>query len=253
MPASFTHQCFGDDVMHISPYKQFIQQHQEMFYLGLQGPDLLFYYHPTKKNLINGRGGMLHEEKAKPFFADAITHMQDEESLVYLLGFACHYSLDHACHPLINQLVKEKHFGHFAIERELDMHFMEVYPMRRKTVAQTFPDDAATCQRIGRILGVEAAIIHTCIRTFRKLNRLLYGHSLLLRKMLSSLIRVLHIGSFSEMFIMKKPDPVMAEDITLLAKRYQQAVNDGAKAIEEIIQAYQQGTPLSDYFNHNYE
>ena len=29
MPASFTHQCFGDDVMHISPYKQFIQQHQE--------------------------------------------------------------------------------------------------------------------------------------------------------------------------------------------------------------------------------
>ena len=28
---------------------------------------------------------------------------------------------------------------------------------------------------------------------------------------------------------------------------------DKAKAIEEIIQAYQQGTPLSDYFNHNYE
>ena len=67
MPASYTHQCFGDDLLRYmnSDHKTLIKQYKNLFNLGLQGPDLLFYYHPLKKNRVQDIGIKMHQLPAR--------------------------------------------------------------------------------------------------------------------------------------------------------------------------------------------
>ena len=72
MPASYTHQCFGDDVLpHLSTMLQdLIKSHKDYYDLGLQGPDLFFYFHPTRQSMVKEYGLKLHQESAHPFFEE---------------------------------------------------------------------------------------------------------------------------------------------------------------------------------------
>lgn len=252
MPASFTHQSFGDDVLLKSSHATFIQKYQAYFDLGLQGPDLLFYYHPTTKNYINQKGSHMHEMIARHFFEEAI-NSADEASLAYLCGFSAHYILDHACHPYINKIVKEKHFGHFAIERELDMRMMSQRQAKEMAVAKGFVNTSEIDQRLGAILGVESIVMKRCIDSFKLLNGLIYNKHALIRDTLAFLTRLFKVGTFSEMFIMRTPDVAMILDIDELCSRYNQAIEEGVLAIDELLQKQKTHERLSSRFDFNYE
>ena len=58
MPALYAHNRFGNDVLATLPpsLKDFFVKYTEAFHLGLQGPDILFYYKPLTKNTIKRYG-----------------------------------------------------------------------------------------------------------------------------------------------------------------------------------------------------
>ena len=69
-----------------------------MYLIGLHGPDILFYYQPLMKNRVSGLGHQVHQREAAEFFCQAVVKYQEEptaQMLSYLLGFGCHYILDH--------------------------------------------------------------------------------------------------------------------------------------------------------------
>ncbi|MCD7867757.1 MAG: zinc dependent phospholipase C family protein [Clostridiales bacterium] len=73
-------------------------------------------------------GEKLHWTRARSFFEKGMEKVRDtgDPSLaVYLLGFGCHYILDCACHPYVNQMDETGAIGHAALENELDRQLMQ--------------------------------------------------------------------------------------------------------------------------------
>lgn len=69
MPSTYAHKRFGEKVLSAlpEPLSGHLKKHLPEYYLGLHGPDLLFYYRPLGKNAVNGKGYKMHEERRRAF------------------------------------------------------------------------------------------------------------------------------------------------------------------------------------------
>ena len=52
--------------------KDIIDQNINYYNIGLQGPDILFFYRPLKKTSVSALGSKLHEDIAREFFENAL-------------------------------------------------------------------------------------------------------------------------------------------------------------------------------------
>src|SRR5574344_691941 len=136
MPGFITHNLFGREEykkMQDNSVKKSIRSQRNVYNLGLQGPDLFFYFpfarYIGKKNL----GSMMHNTEVNTYFSkmlDYIEKLKDAEekniAVAYLSGFLGHYMLDCHCHPYIyaktDYLTKNKfyHAKHVQLETDID-------------------------------------------------------------------------------------------------------------------------------------
>lgn len=153
MPGFTTHYLFGADA-----YKQFdighvrlnLSKNHRAFALGLQGPDIFFYYLPSYLMHKQNPGQLAHEKDTRAFFAYLLEsrtlfysnpHALDIAD-AYISGFLGHYVLDCTVHPYVyaftnyNPASPKKHteyFGqHAYFETELDKDLLwmrkQMYP-----------------------------------------------------------------------------------------------------------------------------
>jgi hypothetical protein len=108
MPAVLTHDYFGEDVLCRVGNAAPIAEARRVFLLGNQGPDPFFYALRTPHLIqIKEFGSLMHQEKAaeslEAFRRYAFGATEPERSLLtaYLLGFACHFTLDSVMHPFV--------------------------------------------------------------------------------------------------------------------------------------------------------
>lgn len=116
MPNIITHKLFAQRVFQQCDkldIKTMIEKHLQLFYIGSNGPDFLFFYHMQPKDMLkehslNHIGSALHAGHVNAFYESAIrTIMQEndpftrESEIVYLLGHLCHWALDMSVHPYI--------------------------------------------------------------------------------------------------------------------------------------------------------
>ena len=121
MPALYAHKRFGEEVIANLPpsFADIIQKYPTAFYLGTQGPDILFYHQPIRKNPIKTKGMDTHLTSADGFFitqAKRLLNDKDEKNgayvqnkdgkylpnsayAAYIMGFICHFTLDVHVHP----------------------------------------------------------------------------------------------------------------------------------------------------------
>ena len=133
MPAAYAHMVFGKEVTELLPIdaQESISRYPELFGIGLQGPDILFYYHPSETQAYVLYGHNNHRRPASEFFRiaqkelDSMDEFEGAKGRVYLMGFLCHFILDSGCHPLIRKNTIPGQFSHREIERELDRFLME--------------------------------------------------------------------------------------------------------------------------------
>lgn len=127
MPTTYTHDLFGRNVYRKLPAKmrEIIRENGDLYRIGLHGPDILFYYVIGRR--VHRYGVKMHREIARGFFERGIERARrenDRELLSYLFGFGCHYLLDSACHPFINQMAGEDVISHTLLEKEFDRTLM---------------------------------------------------------------------------------------------------------------------------------
>ncbi|MDO4295190.1 MAG: zinc dependent phospholipase C family protein [bacterium] len=162
MPAIYAHERFGKMVYQQmdSKMKQAIRANKELFEIGLQGPDFLFFYKFYERNRVNQVGYDLHEEPVREFLTHSLRIVKERgkysPEAVYIYGFICHFVLDSECHWYVEQQVKKTGVGHLEIESELekvlmkkDKHFLLSYPVWKiiptsrkvaKCMAQFYPE-----------------------------------------------------------------------------------------------------------------
>lgn len=154
MPGFTTHYLFG-----IEAYKRLrepkirrnLKKYHSAFSLGLQGPDVFFYYLPSYIMHATNLGALAHDRNTGAFFA----YLLESRSLfekewrklhiadAYITGFLGHYTLDCTAHPYIyaftnyNPGIKPKHteyFGqHAYLETELDNQMLWRFKHMRPT------------------------------------------------------------------------------------------------------------------------
>lgn len=116
MPNIITHKIFAEEVLKKLPKKDIVDlilRHQQIYYIGCNGPDFLFFYHlkpweMLKKHDLNKIGSKLHKQQINAFYETAVQQIHQERNvylkesmLVYLLGHLCHWALDSTTHPYI--------------------------------------------------------------------------------------------------------------------------------------------------------
>lgn len=112
MPGFTTHYLFGVDAYHLitsTLMQKRLKQNHSAFALGLQGPDLFFYYLPSYLMHRQNIGALAHVKDTGTFFSKLLESRKlfrgKERSLAiadaYITGFLGHYTLDCAIHPYV--------------------------------------------------------------------------------------------------------------------------------------------------------
>lgn len=234
MPAIVAHFQFGQIVLDnlCQPIKNLILKHENMFYIGLQGPDILFFYKPYKKNLVSDVGYNIHECSAEFFFENAIKYsFKNEKYLAYLLGVVCHYSLDKACHPYVNSIAQNS-VMHQCIESDFEYYLINLFKLdykRHKYIPKKHLNFAIISKAYNNISAIQ---VRKSILSMNKFIRLLEY-----RKLMLFLEKLIHKkGFYSSLTVRNKQAHPL--DVLKMKLFFDQAINQSTYLIKNIVKSY---------------
>lgn len=142
MPGFTTHYLFGQNTyqkLKPLPLKKAIRIHHAAYSLGLQGPDLFFYFLPSYAIHKNNLGSVAHTENTNLFLRHLLGSRdlfpkQREQKIAeaYIAGFLGHYTLDTRCHPYVYWKTKFNgkssgyHGRHVELETDIDKELLQL-------------------------------------------------------------------------------------------------------------------------------
>lgn len=254
MPALYAHLRFGEEVASTLPvpFSTAIEKYPEAFCLGTQGPDILFYHQPMKKNDIRTRGTYLHTFSGNAFFSaqakkfliaegNSISEKAENNGAytAYLCGFLCHFVLDTICHPYIDEHSTEA-VSHGKIESEFDKYILkrDGMPIRGYNTATPILDRNGTKDAVSTALDVPTENIALAIKTMRKINGWFSKKCELFHTIAHIFLKIAGMErKFGDMFIHKKDDPLCAEINEVLFDKWQNAIPQATAAIQDFFNA----------------
>lgn len=226
MPDLTTHYLFGEQVYSNLNHdvQLIINKHRNIFNVGLQGPDLLFFHNIIKypfssKSEIQKISGKMHTQLIKEvlnymkLYIATLESPSTEHDILssYYLGYVCHYFLDKTVHPYVYFLVDKvcdkfpretKASAHFKIESDIDVilfnHFKNI-PISQFSVKDNFTVSNLEknivakmyCDIIEELFDVKVTIadIMKCFDNLVNVSKLLYHKT----QIFSNIAKVLNI------------------------------------------------------------
>ena len=254
MPAAYAHLTFGRSVLRALPAgkaRALILANPALFEIGLQGPDILFFYHPLHHHPVNRIGYELHEKSAQSFLARLVCQNADDRGLAYLLGFICHYTLDSECHTLVEYFMEETGKGHSDIETDLERELMtrDDLDARKHAPAAYIVDSAAYASVIAPFYGVKRQQVKTALTTMKLVSRALTPSNRLKHTLLTNAGKMMGERSVvSELTMDWFPDPVYQDSNCQLTLRLDQAIPVAIGLMENYLAWLSKETTLSQRF-----
>lgn len=130
MPGNYAHYRFGAELLKSMPadVRRTVNRHRALYDVGLHGPDIFFYYDPTRKTSQAALGSKVHHQTGREFFTRICKRHRlepSEPARAYLYGLLAHYCLDQVCHPFIHTHTDEGPIGHTELETEFDRYLLD--------------------------------------------------------------------------------------------------------------------------------
>jgi hypothetical protein len=277
MPAIFTHLQFGKDVVASLPpsFSDLAAKHPQCFYVGTQGPDLLFYYKPLsgKKNATRNKAWYFHDDlpSGELFLRAAKALVDDKENYdehgnflpqskdaAYLLGFLCHFCLDYTTHPYIdNQSVDGRTHG--KIESELDKRTFrkQGMPARGFNTAKLFFPICESKLASASFLSLSEKVTEKALKNMRFINGLFSSNCEFVHGVCHTLLSLVGANkTLGEMFIHKKDDERCAPLWETLDTLYNKALSTANTVITEFFSCMESSAKnnilTNDIFRYNY-
>lgn len=267
MPAAYAHYTFGKQVFDRlpKPVRRLIGQsalHKRLYAIGLQGPDILFFYHPWCVNKLNRAGNRIHQQPAAEFLEAARGQLGDPPDpalLCYLLGFVCHFVLDSQCHPYISRRIEEAKAAnmrvtHHEIESEFDRMLMERdgrNPLTFNPTCYAVPD-AQLCATIAQVYpGATPKKIQEALNSMMLVRDLMTGRTPAKRTFMGAATRAVGLKGLSL--------PAYANPRCLISSRELDRIYTFAslqEAVSLVVDFYYlayNGAPLPSRFQRNFE
>ena len=238
MPTTYAHYRYGEMVYTNLPQnlKEIINNNRQLYDIGVNGPDILFYHHPFPKDDIFLIGANMHDHSAKDFFTKAkdiyLKRGKRNDDLAYLLGFLAHFSLDSATHSYIERKDELSNASHFKIEAEFDRFLMiedHKDPLKVNTVAHLFPTKKNS-EIIASYFPIDDSLMYKTLKRMKFLLKLLEVHSPIKRFLFKTVTGIAHASSFMDMTFYKDEDPLCKDSNLRLLK----LMNKAAPSFNEL-------------------
>ncbi len=267
MPATYAHHRFGADVLRRlpGPLATVILRHRQAFDIGLQGPDIYFYYEPLHHNPVSALAGEMHDAPAMPFFEESRQHIlsledpaEKEAAIAYAMGFLCHFSLDHACHGYIEERIQKGDVNHTQIESEFDRRLavMDGHdPLHYSFSSDFIASDENARLIAGFFPDFTPKTVRKALVSFRQFNQILQSPNPLLRGATIGVMKLTgsSYASLRGHLIERHPNPACTD----CNKRLGQLYHEGLERAVTLLPAY--GSALQDdtlaldpYLEHTY-
>ena len=272
MPTTYTHDRFGMDVLRQLPQHiaDLIRSQENLYHIGLQGPDLFFYYHPLKKNPVSRIGSEVHSAPGRVFFthaAEVVRAAEEAPYLAYVYGSICHFVLDRECHYEVFDFTRTHGVSHAEIEGELDRVLLQRDgrdPVRADLVSEIHPGREAAeviaAFYTGLPLPGQEMPVFTvkqmegAIRSFVQFNDLLRAPQRWKRGIIYAGLKA--AGMYSELqghIINYEENPDCREVLERLIPLYEAAVPKAVALITEFADNMTGALPWSSLYEMNYE
>lgn len=264
MPAVYAHYRFGAEVARRldGDLKEIVTKYHPQFTIGLQGPDIFFFYRPCSRNSIIRYGNHLHEISARSFFEHGLKVVgekgRDSREYAYLMGFLCHFILDSECHPYVNGQIEEIQVQHLEIEEEFEKFLLRkggrdpfTYPMQR-----LIPTDETTAEAIEPFYdGIPRDMIQSCLKWMKGIKRLLTTPSRLKFETFNGLMKLSgkRYPHCKGLLCQRVDNPACVKTNLELQKRFQGAVDVAVRMIRDLDEGLRTGKALDQRFDRNFE
>ncbi len=225
MPSIYAHQKFGNDVLALlpEPVRDRIAEHSDLYHIGLQGPDIFFYYHPLSWGEVPRYGNRMHELSGHQFFGDALERWyalpensaeekeRKKAARVYLYGVLCHYTLDSSCHRFIDETAESGTPSHAELEGDYDRHLIAAEgrnPVCEVLTRQFRPSRSAAESIAVFYPEMNAKIVEEALRSCVSFQRLLLCRHDAKRNFIYAVLKLLgKYDSLHPHIMNKEPDP----------------------------------------------
>lgn len=253
MPSAYAHLRFGWAVIPVLPgkYRALAKAMNQLYNVGLQGPDPLFFYNPLAANAVERQGHSCHGQTGQEFFAAALKRYRQAPSdgaAAYLFGLLAHYCLDSHCHPLINAAVQEGNLDHMELETEFDRFLLQLdgkLPPHQQAIYKYLTltrGERATAA--GLYDDLSPAAFGWGVRNMANVYRVSTSRN---RRFARALLGL--GGRKGRAFLMSVgPNPLYAHLDEPLLECYEKAQADFAAMAAELARALETDTPLGEAF-----
>lgn len=262
MPALYAHNRFGADVFKQldEELKTILKKYYTQFRIGMQGPDIFFFYRPIVHNHVSKCGGDMHGENANLFFENAVKVIQQKgrnsREYAYLLGFICHFALDSECHPYVEQMVERIGVGHMEIEGEFDKYLLraEGKDALAFPIAKYIPTDDMTVETIYHFFPeMSREEIKESLVTYRFVKKVFTAPSKVKQCMINTILRIAGVyKKYHGLMHSYNDNPKCKGTNKELENRYNQALLVATELIQNYDKRVKNGVPLSERFERTY-
>lgn len=265
MPTTYAHYRHGKDVLEkVGPEaREAIESFPELFYYGVHGPDLLFYYDALHKNEVNSSGARIHQLPGADFFSGAARVLREKQEAensrayyAYLYGFLCHFSLDVCCHGYIQEKIDASGITHSEIEAELDRELLVrdgKDPVRQRLTGHLHPSKENARVISAFFEGIDSARILKSMEDMVKYLNLLVLPGKLKRGIVMGLLMLSgHYESLHGLVINYKKNPECEDSTAKLMELYDKAVFLAAELIDEFPAVVEEKVRLREVYQYNF-
>lgn len=263
MPTTYAHYKFGLQVAERLPedIRSIIEEYPELFYIGVHGPDILFYYNPLKSNDVVKLGNVIHAEPGLNFFTDSIKPMKksklNDKDLAYMYGFLCHYALDRACHGFIDDEVERTGISHTEIEAELDalMLTRDGFDATKRKVTGHIHPSKSNARVISKYFkGVSAFQVDVALRTWVVALDFMVTTCKAKRFAINTAFKLSGQYDFMHGLLMNlKPNKKCRPTVDRILELYDTAIPEAVEFIEDYIPVVQGEKDFSSLFDYSFD
>lgn len=254
MPSNYAHHRFGFHALETlnSGMRRPIQRFRRVFDVGLQGPDLFFFYNPFWKNPMSQMGSALHQKTGREFFTAACAALKNapsEMGTVYLYGLLGHYCLDSLCHPYVQEKDTAGSVRHAELETDFDRYLLRLdgkIPPHLQCINEHMHLTRGECVTVSQLFpGTTPAQVNQSIRNMRIQTRLLAMKN---RSLLQGVLKFTN-QNVQDHVMAAKPNPRCERLNPELLALYNIAVQRYSTMLEQLIAHMDQGSPLGEEFD----
>lgn len=259
MPTSYAHWAFGRECIKKMPnnLQQIVQEHRDIFDLGVHGPDIFFYDLLHKQ--VPHYGAQIHSIPASVFFKKCkevlSTHEEKAEMLAYIMGFLTHFTFDSTAHGYVERKRESAGISHNKVEAQFDRYMIELDGRKSNLVdrAESLNPNKDNARIISYFFTYDKkTVLRTC-KWQKFVVHTLSSISPKKQAFFQKLLWKLGANDYADLFVGFEEEDVCRDSNLRLYKLSNKALKLFPSLMKNLLNYFNDKEQLNEYFEHDFE